>query len=241
MLPFRVTPETYNAYSDEIKSHYKKSGDGYELDTVGDHPQVANMRDQLGRMGIENANLQTEVTTLKGQITTAEATAEAKYKAALDKANASLSKLQETAATTAQQSAINEVAGRFTAPDLFTASLKDRIKVTVKDDGTTQVTYHDKDGKVVDKQVLHDEYLKNPAYTAMLKKDGVPPTINQQPPAPQQQQPQQPSTSQTTVLNQQPSGTWHVDAATGYVVANGRLSDTDMAAAIAAMPESQVS
>lgn len=234
MLPFKVTASQHATFSDEIKSHYIKKGDDYVLETLGDHPQVAGLQAQIGQMGIAQANLQQRNNELEGQIKTAEQTAETKYKGDLDAANAKLAKIQEKVASDTRAAEVSAIADRFTNSELFTGALESRIKTEVAKDGTVQVKYYNKDGTEVERQVLHDEFLKNTSYSAMLKKDGTP-TINGQgnnktpTPAPT------PSSSQHAGDT---SPVWQKTADGKVQVDMSRARDADLAAAIAAQRES---
>lgn len=235
MLPFKVTATQHASFSDDIKVHYVKKGDDYVLETVGDHPQVASLQTQLAQMGITNANLQQRNNELTGQIATAEQTAEAKFKGDLESATTKLTKLQETVAADKRGKEIDEIANRFTNSELFAGTLQNRIKTEVAKDGTVQVKYYNKDGAEVERQVLHDEFLKNASYSAMLKKDGAP-TINGSPStnAPTSS-PTTPTTNTTTGDN---SPVWSKTADGNVQVDMGRASDVEVAAAIAAKRES---
>ena len=232
MLPFKVTPDQFAAFSDEIKPHYVKKGDSYVLETLGDHPQVANLQAQIGQMGIAQANLQQRNNELEGQIKTIEQTAEAKYKGDLDSTTAKLTKLQESMANDKRSTEIAAIASRFTNSELFEGVLESRIKTEVAKDGTVQVKFYNKDGAEVERQVLHDEFLKNASYSAMLKKDGTP-TINGN----------KPSTSTTTApttstTTGEQSAVWGKTDDGKVFVDMGRASDAEVAAAIAANRES---
>jgi hypothetical protein len=231
MLPFKVSATQHAAFSDELKTHYVKKGEDYVLETIGDHPQVTSMQQQLAQMGITHANLQQRNNELTGQIATAEQTAEAKYKADLDATTAKLNKIQEKVANDTRATEIQAIAGRFNNSELFAGTLESRIKTEVAKDGTVAVKFYNKDGAEVDRQVLHDEFLKNASYSAMLKKDGTP-TINNTP-APK---------SSTPAPNTQTSDTspvWSKTSDGKVAIDMSRASDAEMAAAIAAQREQQ--
>lgn len=229
MLPFKVTAEQHASFSDEIKGHYVKQGDGYVLETIGDHPQVASLQNQIGQMGVANANLTQRNNELTGKMATAEQQAEAKYKADLDSATAKLTAMQTQASNDKRNAEINAIASRFTNSELFTGTLEGRIKAEVTNDGTVAVKFYNKDGAEVTRQVLHDEFLKNNNYSAMLKKDGAP-TVNgvTNPAAP---------TAPTTSSGEQ-SPVWSKASDGKVTIDMGRASDAEVAAAIAAQRES---
>lgn len=236
MLPFKITAAQHATFSDELKAHYVKKGDDYVLETVGDHPQVSSLQNQLAQMGIAQANLQQRNNELTGQITTAEQAAEAKYKGDLESATAKLTKLQETVATDMRGKEIEAIANRFTNSELFAGTLQNRVKTEVAKDGTVQVKYYNKDGAEVERQVLHDEFLKNASYSAMLKKDGAP-TINGSPST------NAPTSAPTTPTNNTTTGgdnspVWSKTSDGNVQVDMGRASDAEVAAAIAAKRES---
>lgn len=234
MLPFKMTEAQFTASSDEIKSHYKRSGDGYVLETIGDHPQVTGLQNQLAQAGVNIANLQQANLELTGKVTVAEQNAETKYKADLEAATAKLTKLQNKLQEDTRTSEVNAIAGRFTQSELFVGTLENRIKTEINKDGTVGVKYFNKDGQEVERQVLHDEFLKNTNYSAMLKKDGVP-VVNNQPAS---------SAPTTNPTSGQPQGqpttaVWGTGADGKVFIDMGRASDKDVAAAIAAQNAQQ--
>lgn len=228
MLPFKVTAEQYASFSDELKGHYTKQGDGYALDTIGDHPQVASLQNQIGQMGVTNANLTQRNNELTGQLQVAEQNAETKYKADLDAATAKLNAMQTQASNDKRNAEIEAIASRFTNSELFTGTLEGRIKAEVATDGTVAVKYYNKDGAEVTRQVLHDEFLKNNNYSAMLKKDGAPTINGKTPTAPTS--PATPTGEQSPIWSKASDGKVTIDM--------GRASDAEVAAAIAAQRES---
>lgn len=173
MLKPQITKAEYDALEPRIQSEYKQNGSNFVLDIVGDVPEVAALRSDLVARATSEAQLRSQVTDLTAQLETATADATKEVTTKLEKAEAELNTLRTKAAETQQKAQIDQIANKFTNPELFAGALASRVRTTVDENGDVVTKYYDAKGEETTFDKLHDEYLKNPSYSGMLSKSST--------------------------------------------------------------------
>lgn len=171
MVNYKITKAAWEVLSDEMKGHYlpMAGGEMYGLVTGGENPEVVSLREQLGTQGVALQTAQTALATAEAQIKTATQTAEDKYKADLEASAAKVAKLQQDNADNARSEIVNAIASRFSTPDLFSATVGQRVKAEYNEAGELVVTCVNSKGETVTKEALTDEFVKNADYKQYLK------------------------------------------------------------------------